>query len=91
MIDPMKWEQMTDEQKLQMCKSIKEGANIGTVTKADWKLMFEFLLDKVQGQFKVGFKVNLLYLEPIQSQQCCGFVGHWFKVVQGEFNLFYRN
>ena len=49
MIDPMKWEQMTDEQKLQMCKSIKEGANIRTVTKNDWKLMFEFLLDKVQG------------------------------------------
>ena len=47
MIDPMKWEQMTDEQKLQMCKSIKEGVNIRTVTKEDWKLMFEFLLDKV--------------------------------------------
>ena len=46
MIDPMKWEQMTDEQKLQMCKSIREGVNIRTVTKEDWKLMFEFLLDK---------------------------------------------
>lgn len=47
MIDVMKWEQMTDEQKLQMCKSIREGVNIRTVTKEDWKLMFEFLLDKV--------------------------------------------
>lgn len=50
MIDSTKWEQMTDEQKLQMCKSIKEGVNINTVTKTDWKLMFEFLLDKVQGE-----------------------------------------
>ena len=47
MIDSTKWEQMTDEQKLQMCKSINEGVNINTVTKGDWKLMFEFLLDKV--------------------------------------------
>lgn len=46
MIDPVKWEQMTDEQKLQMCKSINEGVNVNTITKADWKLMFEFLLDK---------------------------------------------
>ena len=46
MIDPVKWEQMTDEQKLQMCKSISEGVNINTITKADWKLMFDFLLDK---------------------------------------------
>ena len=50
MIDPMKWEQMTDEQKLQMCNAIKEGVNIRTVTKDDWKLMFDFLLNKaVQG------------------------------------------
>lgn len=49
MIDVNKWEQMTDEQKLQMCNSIKEGVNVRTVTKEDWKLVFEFLLDKVQG------------------------------------------
>lgn len=47
MIDPTKWEQMTDEQKLQMCKSMKEAVNVNAITKADWKLMFEFLLDKV--------------------------------------------
>jgi hypothetical protein len=47
MIDSVKWEQMTDEQKLQMCESIKEGVNVNAITKADWKLMFEFLLDKV--------------------------------------------
>ena len=47
MIDPGKWEQMSDEQKLQMCKSIKEGVNIRTVSKDDWKLMFEFLLHKI--------------------------------------------
>ena len=50
MIDQVKWEQMTDEQKLQMCKSISEGVNINTITKADWKLMFDFLLGKVQGE-----------------------------------------
>ena len=49
MIDSAKWEQMTDEQKLQMCNSIKDGINVRTVTKEDWKLMFEFLLAKVQG------------------------------------------
>lgn len=49
MIDLMKWEQMTDEQKLQMCKSIKEGVKVNTITKEDWKLMFEFLMNKVQG------------------------------------------
>lgn len=50
MIDPIKWEQMTDEQKLQMCRSISEGVNIAVIAKADWKLMFDFLLNKVQGQ-----------------------------------------
>jgi hypothetical protein len=54
MIDSTKWEQMTDEQKLQMCNAIKEGVNVRAVSKEDWKLMFEFLLDKVQGGFKVG-------------------------------------
>ena len=49
MIDPMKWEQMTDEQKLQLCKAISEGVNIRAVSKDDWKLMFEFLMAKVQG------------------------------------------
>ena len=50
MIDSTKWEQMTDEQKLQMCNAIKEGVNVNTITKADWKLMFDFLLDRVQGK-----------------------------------------
>lgn len=50
MIDSTKWEQMTDEQKLQMCESIKEGINFRNVTKEDWQLIFEFLLDKVQGK-----------------------------------------
>ena len=49
MIDAEKWNQATDEQKLQMCKSVKETGNTRTVTKDDWKLMFEFLLEKVQG------------------------------------------
>ena len=50
MIDTNKWEQMNDEQKLQMCKSVNEGMNINNVSKVDWKLMFEFLLSKVQGK-----------------------------------------
>lgn len=49
MIDLEKWEQSTDEQKLQMCKSVKENVNLKTITKNDWQLMFEFLLQKVQG------------------------------------------
>lgn len=47
MIDSTKWEQMTDEQKLQMCKTVSEGVNVNTITKTDWKLMFEFLLDAI--------------------------------------------
>lgn len=50
MIDSSKWEKLSDEQKLQLCKSINDGGNIKTVTKEDWKLMFEFLLKKVQGK-----------------------------------------
>lgn len=47
MIDVEKWEQATDEQKLQMCKSVKETGQSNAVTKSDWKLMFEFLLGMV--------------------------------------------
>jgi hypothetical protein len=50
MIDVEKWNQATDEQKLQMCKSVKESVKVNTVTKDDWNLMFEFLLEKVQGE-----------------------------------------
>ena len=47
MIDPIKWEQMTDEQKLQLCNSIKDGVSVRSISKDDWKLMFEFLMDKI--------------------------------------------
>lgn len=51
MIDVNKWEQTTDEQKLQMCVSVRKNINEKTVSKDDWKLMFDFLLDKVvQGE-----------------------------------------
>ena len=49
MIDPIKWEQMTDEQKLQMCNSVKDGVSVRSISKDDWKLMFDFLMEKVQG------------------------------------------
>ena len=50
MIDAEKWNNATDEQKLQMCKTVKESVSTNVVSKADWKLMFEFLLEKVQGE-----------------------------------------
>lgn len=49
MLDKEKWEQMTDEQKLQMCESVSEGVSVNAISKVDWKLMFDFLLNKVQG------------------------------------------
>lgn len=49
MIDVEKWEQMNDEQKLQLCNSIKEGVSVRSINKDDWKLMFDFLMEKVQG------------------------------------------
>lgn len=49
MIDSKKWETSSDEQKMQMCKAVHESVNTTTVSKEDWKLMFEFLLKKVQG------------------------------------------
>lgn len=49
MIDTSKWEQMTDEQKLQMCKSVSEAVNTNAISKSDWKLMFDFLLHKISG------------------------------------------
>jgi hypothetical protein len=50
MIDVNRWEQSTDEQKMQMCKAVNENINANSVSKDDWKLMFEFLLEKVQGE-----------------------------------------
>lgn len=50
MIDKAKWEQSTDEQKLQMCNAVNENINANAVSKDDWKLLFEFLLKKVQGE-----------------------------------------
>ena len=50
MIDPTKWEQATDEQKLQTCVTVDESVNFNNVTKNDWLLMFKFLLEKVQGK-----------------------------------------
>ena len=50
MIDFKKWEQSTDEQKMQTCKAVSENINVGSITKADWKLMFDFLLEKVRGE-----------------------------------------
>jgi hypothetical protein len=52
MIDKNKWEQASDEQKLKMCKAVNDSINTNAVSKEDWKLMFEFLLNRVQGEIK---------------------------------------
>lgn len=49
MINKEKWEQMTDEQKLQLCVTMDSGVNVRNITKDDWYLMFKFLLETVQG------------------------------------------
>ncbi len=50
MIDVSKWEQSTDEQKLQLCESVVNNANEKAISKEDYILMFKFLLEKVQGE-----------------------------------------
>jgi hypothetical protein len=49
MIDVEKWNQASDEQKLQTCVTIHENVSVKSVTKDDWLLMFKFLIEKVQG------------------------------------------
>jgi hypothetical protein len=48
MIDLEKWEQATEEQKIQTCVSLAEIANEKAISKDDYILMFRFLLKKVQ-------------------------------------------
>lgn len=50
MIDKDKWNSGSDEQKMQMCQAIVDGANEKTISKEDYILMFRFLLSKVQGK-----------------------------------------
>lgn len=50
MIDLNKWQASTDEQKMQMCQALADGANEKAISKDDYILMFRFLLQKVQGQ-----------------------------------------
>ena len=47
MIDKEKWNTMSDDEKMQMCKSLKTGAKVNNITKDDWKLMFDFLMDQL--------------------------------------------
>ena len=53
-IDVEKWEQITDEQKMQMCEALAKNVNERAISKEDYILMFKFLMTKVQGGFKVG-------------------------------------
>ncbi len=50
MIDKDKWNGGSDEQKMQMCQAISDGANEKAISKEDYILMFRFLLSKVQGK-----------------------------------------
>lgn len=46
MIDKEKWNSLNDKEKLETCKLVGVSITINSVTKADWKLMFDFLLSK---------------------------------------------
>lgn len=50
MIDKDKWNNGSDDQKMQMCQAIADGANEKAISKEDYILMFRFLLSKVQGK-----------------------------------------
>lgn len=50
MIDNEKWQKASDEQKMQMCVSIRDGANEKAISKDDYITMFKFLLEYVQGK-----------------------------------------
>ena len=47
MIDIEKWNHSTEEQKLQRCQSLADGANEKAISKDDYILMFKYLLSKV--------------------------------------------
>ena len=50
MIDPKKWENCTDEMKMQVIKVIRAVMTDNSVTKADNKLITDFLIDKCEGK-----------------------------------------
>ena len=49
MIDETAWNQMTDKEKLKLCNWIQKGFGAGYLDEDDWKLLFNFLLNRVQG------------------------------------------
>lgn len=48
MIDKEKWEQSDDQQKLAICKTLRDGANENTISKDDYNMMWKFLLDFIE-------------------------------------------
>ena len=50
MIDKEKWEQSDDQQKLSICKTLRDGANERTISKDDYNIMWHFLLDYIEKQ-----------------------------------------
>lgn len=48
MIDPKKWEEATEEMKMMTVKVINTVATDNSITKADTKLITEFMLSKIE-------------------------------------------
>lgn len=45
MLDNEKWKKADDQQKLAICKTLRDGANENTISKDDYNMMWKFLLD----------------------------------------------
>lgn len=50
MIDKEKWKQSDDQQKLAICKTLRDGANERTISKDDYNMMWHFLLEYIEKQ-----------------------------------------
>lgn len=50
MIDKEKWDSSSEEQKLQICISLRDCANERTISKEDYNIMWRFLLELVEKQ-----------------------------------------
>lgn len=49
MIDKDKWTAADDGEKMKMCQAIRQGANERAISKEDYILMFNFLLEQCSG------------------------------------------
>lgn len=49
MIDKEKWNTSNDTEKMKMCQAIRQGASEKAISKDDYILMFNFLLEQCSG------------------------------------------